>query len=294
MIRSMTGFGSAVHETEAMRAGVSARSLNHRYLDVTVHVPRRLQPLEAEIKDAVGGVVRRGRVEISLQATLAEGPADEVVASRPLVASLVRSLRDVQSEFGIEGGISVSDLVRFPGALERTESRAALAPETREILLGLVDQTLEGLDAMRVAEGRRLREELERALDAVDTAAKGIEQRAEETREPREAALLDRAQALVGELGLEEGRLYQEVVRSVERHDVAEEIQRLRSHATMARELLAAEDAPAGKRLDFLAQELMREANTIGSKVADATQVQAVVGLKAEIERLREQVQNVE
>ena len=294
MIRSMTGFGSAVHETEAIRAGVSARSLNHRYLDVTVHVPRRFQPLEAEIKDMVGRVVRRGRVEISLQATLAEGPAEEVVPSRPLVASLVRSLRDMQNEFGIEGGMSVSDLVRFPGALERTESRAALAPETREALLGLVGQSLEGLEAMRVAEGRRLREELDRALDAVDTAAKGIEERAGETREPRQAALLEKAQALLGELGLDESRLYQEVVRSVERHDVAEEIQRLRSHAAMARELLAAEDGPAGKRLDFLAQELMREANTVGSKVADATQVQAVVGLKAEIERLREQVQNVE
>ena len=294
MIRSMTGFGSAAHETEAMRSGVTARSLNHRFLDVTVHVPRRLQPLEAEIKDAVGKVVRRGRVEVSLQATLAEGPAEEVVPSRPLVASLVRSLRDMQNEFGIEGGMSVSDLVRFPGALERTDSRAPLAPETRETLLALVAQALEGLDVMRVAEGRRLRDELERALEAVDAAAKGIEQRAEETRELRHAALLERVRALVGELGLEEGRVYQEVVRSVERHDVAEEIQRLRSHAAMARELLAAEDAPAGKRLDFLAQELMREANTIGSKVADAVQVQAVVGLKAEIERLREQVQNVE
>ena len=104
---------------------------------------------------------------------------------------------------------------------------------------------------------------------------------------------MERVRALVDELGLEGDRLFQEVVRSVERHDVAEEIQRLRSHTTMARELLA-EDGPSGKRLDFLAQELMREANTIGSKVAEAIQVQTVVGLKAEIERLREQVQNVE
>jgi len=99
---------------------------------------------------------------------------------------------------------------------------------------------------------------------------------------------------VAGDLGLEDGRVYQEVVKAVERHDVAEEVQRLRSHAAMARELLEGADGPAGKRLDFLAQELMREANTIGSKVADAVQVQTVVGLKAEIERLREQVQNVE
>jgi uncharacterized protein (TIGR00255 family) len=147
---------------------------------------------------------------------------------------------------------------------------------------------------MRRAEGERLRAELERALEAIDTAADGIERRAEETREARHATLMERVRGLVAELGLEEGRLFQEVVRSVERHDVAEEIQRLRSHAAMARELVAAGEGPAGKRLDFLAQELMREANTIGSKVADAAQVQTVIGLKAEIERLREQVQNVE
>ncbi len=294
MIRSMTGYGSAGLETEAVRAAVTARSLNHRYLDVTVHVPRRLQPLEGEIKEAVGRTVRRGRVELSVQATLAEGPAEEVVPSRPLVASLVRALRDMQNEFGLEGGVAVSDLVRFPGALERAEAPATVPGEAHQALFALVGQALEGLDTMRRAEGERLRTELERALLAIEAATEAIERRAEETREARQVTLLERLRGLVVELGLEDGRLFQEVVRSVERHDVAEEIQRLRSHAAMARELLAAEDRPAGKRLDFLAQELMREANTIGSKVADATQVQIVVGLKAEIERLREQVQNVE
>ncbi|MGD8896160.1 MAG: YicC/YloC family endoribonuclease [Acidobacteriota bacterium] len=294
MIRSMTGYGSAGLETDAVRAAVTARSLNHRYLDVTVHLPRRLQLLEGEIKEAVGRTVRRGRVELSVQASLAEGPAEEIVPSRPLVASLVRALRDMQNEFGLEGGVAVSDLVRFPGALERAEAPTSVPEQPHEALLGLVGRALEALDVMRRAEGERLRTELERALEAIETAADGIEQRAAETREARLATLMERVRGLVAELGLDEGRLFQEVVRSVERHDVAEEIQRLRSHAAMARELVAAEEGPTGKRLDFLAQELMREANTVGSKVADAAQVQAVVGLKAEIERLREQVQNVE
>jgi uncharacterized protein (TIGR00255 family) len=289
----MTGYGSAGMETEEVRAAVTARSLNHRCRDVTVHVPRRLQTLESEIKEAVARSVRRGRVELSLQASLAEGPAETVVPSRPLVASLVRALRDMQNEFGLEGGVAVSDLVRFPGALERAESAANVPGEAARALLGLVAEALEGLDAMRKAEGERLRTELERAIVAIEEAAEGIEKRALETREARQATLMERVRTLVAELGLDEGRLYQEVVRSVERHDVAEEIQRLRSHTAMARELVSG-DGPAGKRLDFLAQELMREANTIGSKVADADQVQAVVGLKAEIERLREQVQNVE
>jgi uncharacterized protein (TIGR00255 family) len=290
----MTGYGSAGLESEAVRAVVTARSLNHRYLDVTVHVPRRLQPLEGEIKEAVGRTVRRGRVELSVQASLAEGPAEEVVPSRSLIASLVRALRDMQNEFGLEGGVAVSDLVRFPGALERAETPATVPDEAHRALLDLVGRAVDGLDSMRRAEGERLGAELERALEAIEAAAQGIERRAEETREARQAALMERVRTLVAELGLDEGRLFQEVVRSVERHDVAEEIQRLRSHAAMARELVAGEDGPAGKRLDFLAQELMREANTIGSKVADAPQVQTVVGLKAEIERLREQVQNVE
>lgn len=293
MIRSMTGFGSAALETEELRAAVSARSLNHRYLDATVHLPRRLQSLEAEVKEAVGRSVGRGRVELSLQATLAEGTSETVVPARPLVASLVRALRDMQNEFGLEGGVAVSDLVRFPGALERTESPTPPSAETRQALLSLVEKALAGLDGMRRAEGERLRVELERVLGAIESAAEGIEQRAAATLEERQKTLLERVRALVADAGLEDGRLYQEVVRSVERHDVAEEIQRLRSHAAMARELLGG-DGPAGKRLDFLAQELVREANTIGSKVADAVQVQTVVGLKADIERLREQVQNVE
>jgi uncharacterized protein (TIGR00255 family) len=233
-------------------------------------------------------------VEVSVQATLADVPAEEVVPSRPLVASLVRALRDLQGEFELEGSIAVSDLLRVPGALERAELAAELPPETRTALLDLVTRALEGLDGMRRAEGERLAAELGRGLDAIEAASGEIEVRAEETREPRQVALLEKVRGLVSEMSLEEGRLYQEVVRAVERHDVAEEVQRLRSHATMARELLAGGDGPAGKRLDFLAQELIREANTVGSKVADAVQVHMVVGLKAEIERLREQVQNVE
>jgi uncharacterized protein (TIGR00255 family) len=128
----------------------------------------------------------------------------------------------------------------------------------------------------------------------MEARASRIEARSAETRGARQAALLERARDLVGELGLDDTRLYQEVVRALERHDVAEEVQRLRSHAASARELLAADGARAGKRLDFLAQELMREANTVGSKVQDAPAVREVVELKAEIERFREQVQNVE
>ncbi|HSD29657.1 MAG TPA: YicC/YloC family endoribonuclease, partial [Vicinamibacteria bacterium] len=257
-------------------------------------LPRPLHLLEADVKERVAAVVARGRVEVSIQAALPDAGTETVVASRPLVTSLVRTLRDMQSEYGLEGGVSVADLVRFPGAIERVEGVAEVPDEVRGVVGDLVSQALDGLDGMRRAEGERLRGELERLLDAIDGGASRIEGRLAQTRGPRQTALLERTRELVGDLGLEDARLYQEVVRAVERHDVVEEIHRLRSHAASARELLAADGAQAGKRLDFLAQELMREANTVGSKVQDAPAIREVVELKAEIERFREQVQNVE
>jgi uncharacterized protein (TIGR00255 family) len=294
MIRSMTGYGSANLETEALRASVTVRSVNHRFLDVTLHLPRRLQPLEAEMKERASLAVARGRVELSVQASLPEAAAEAVVASRPLVASLVRALRDMQNEHGLEGGVSVSDLVRFPGALERVEVAAGVPDDARAAIGDLLARALDGLDVMRRTEGERLHRELERLLTGIEAAASRIEARAAGSREERLSALVERLRALAAELGLEDGRLYQEVVRSVERHDVAEELQRLRSHCASARDLMAGEGEPSGKRLDFLAQELMREANTIGSKVQDAPAIREVVELKADVERLREQVQNVE
>jgi uncharacterized protein (TIGR00255 family) len=146
---------------------------------------------------------------------------------------------------------------------------------------------------MRRAEGGHLEADLRRGLDAVEAAAARIETVSAAGQAERRAALLAKGRELCAELGLEDGRLYQEVVRLVDRHDVAEELQRLRSHVAQARELLGT-DVPSGKRLDFLAQELAREANTLGSKAVSAAMVQEVVALKSEIERVREQVQNVE
>ncbi len=294
MIRSMTGYASAELEQDELRAAVSVRALNHRFFDLTLHLPRRLQPLEAEARERVKAAVGRGRVEVSLQAALPEGGGEAVVASRPLVASLVRTLRDMQNEFGLDGGVSVADLVRFPGALERAPGAAAIGDELRMAALGLLDRALAGLDSTRRAEGERLRLELERALAAIEAAAGRLEARWAATREARTGVLLERTRALLAELGLEDARLYQETVRAVERHDVSEELQRLRSHVAASRGLIAGDGAPAGKQLDFLSQELMREANTVGSKAQDGEAIREVVGLKAEIERFREQVQNVE
>ena len=278
MIRSMTGYAEAVLDQNELHASVSVRALNHRFFDLTLHLPRRLQPLESEARERVKAAVGRGRIEVSVQAALPNGKSEAVSASRPLVASLVRTLRDMQNEFGLDGGVSVADLVRFPGALEYIDGAGAVGDEVRAATLGLLDQALARLDGARRSEGERLGFALETALAAIEAMAARLEARFAATREARSRVLFDRTRSLVGDLGLEDARLYQEAVRAVERHDVTEELQRLRSHVAGARELIAGNGAPAGKPLDFLSQELMREANTIGSKAQDADAIRDVVG----------------
>ena len=292
-VRSMTGYASAPIEAEAVKGSVTIRSLNHRYLDVAVHLPRRLQALEPELRGALQGRVHRGKVEVSVRATLRDEKAEVIVAPRPVIAGIVRGLREIQAEHGLEGGVSVADVARFPGALEVLDGDTSVDEAAGREILASARQALQGLEAMRRAEGGHLEADLRRGLDAVESAAARIEALSAAGQAERCAALLSKGRELCAELGIEDGKLYQEVVRLVDRHDVAEELQRLRSHVAQARELLAAE-APCGKRLDFLAQELAREANTLGSKAVSASMVQEVVALKTEIERVREQVQNVE
>ncbi len=292
-MRSMTGYGAAAVDSPEFRASVTARSLNHRYLDLTVHTPRRLQAIEIDVKRLVQARVQRGRVEVSIQASLRQGEAEVVLAPPAVVGALVQALRRIQDEHGLPGELGAADVARFPGVLELTELGAGLDEDRRQELLGAVDKALGELEHMRRTEGETLQAVLLGSLDALEAAASRIEALSLTERAARREALVEKARALRDELGLEDGRLYQEVVRLVDRQDVAEELQRLRSHVTQARAAVSA-DSPSGKRLDFLAQEMGREANTIGSKVASAALVQEVVALKSELERLREQVQNVE
>ncbi|MET0556751.1 MAG: YicC/YloC family endoribonuclease, partial [Vicinamibacteria bacterium] len=247
---------------------------------------------EPDVRRLVQARVQRGKVEVSVQARFQQDDTAAVSVSAPLVAGVVRALREVQGTHGLAGEVTLADVMRFPGTLEVPEDETALG-DAKGPLLEAIDTALAGLDGMRVAEGDGLKTVMAQALDAVDAAAVRIDALSESEKAARREALLAKVAELRQELGLEEQRLYQEVVRVVERADVAEEVQRLKSHVAQARGLLAA-DGPCGKRLDFLAQELAREANTIGSKSASAALVREVVGLKAEVERLREQVQNVE
>jgi uncharacterized protein (TIGR00255 family) len=293
MIRSMTGYGAAAADTESLRVAVTVKSVNHRFLDLTVHLTRRMLALEAEVKRAVQEQVTRGRLEVAVQIAVKEPLGESQVSAGPALPALVKALRRIQTEHSLGGELLLSDVVRFPGAVEVAEPEEGAKEAHRTEVLALVERALRELESMRTAEGAHLQGVLEALLDAIERGAARVSSLSEEGRAQRRLTLGEKLRDLVQELRLDEARLYQEVVRLVDRHDVEEEVQRLRSHVGQAREALRG-SVPCGKRLDFLAQELAREANTIGSKAATANLVQEVVALKTAVERLREQVQNVE
>lgn len=293
MILSMTGLGLATADAGRFRGTVVVRSLNHRFLDLTVKVSRGLAPCEMEVKELVQGRVRRGRVEVLVRGQL-EGAPVSVTVSRPLARGLVEALRGLAREQGLHGDLTIGDLVQVPGLVEVADDLAAPTGEDRADLVRAVGRALDGLDEMRRAEGARLETALETQLSAIAGAVEGIARQADEGRASRRETLRARARELGEDLRLDEGRLYQEIARLVDRSDVCEELERLRSHVAQARGTLAG-GAACGKTLDFLAQEMAREANTIASKAAVGSGAAAeVIDLKAGIERFREQVQNVE
>jgi uncharacterized protein (TIGR00255 family) len=291
VLRSMTGFGTAVLEDASLVASASLRSVNHRYLDVTLHLGPGLAGLERDVRALVESRLVRGRVDATLRATVRDGSVTAVGVDHPLVAGVCLALRDAQKLHKLQGQITVADMARFPGVLQVSE--ATITDQARRAILTLAGAALEELDQMRRQEGSNLADHLLRCLIAIEEASARITALWVAGRESRQEAVRERARDLQGELGLDETRLCAEVVRLVDRSDISEEVERLRSHLVLARCLIGG-DQPAGKRLDFLAQELMREANTIGSKSASAPLTHEVVSLKSEIERFREQVQNVE
>jgi uncharacterized protein (TIGR00255 family) len=289
----MTGFGSASLRADDIDAVATVRSVNHRFLELSVHLSRPLQALEPELRRAVQARVQRGKLDVSLVARFATASGGGVRAAEPLVESLVATLRGLKELHRLAGDVSVADVARFPGAIEGLETPAALDDGSRSRLLGLLGQALDQLLAMSRAEGEHLRGELLACLDELLAGAARIDGLSQAGKAERSAALAAKVRELAAGLALDDARLLQEVVRLAEKSDVAEELARLRSHAAQCREAVLGE-GPVGKRLDFLAQELGREANTIGSKAASAAVVQEVVALKGAIERFREQVQNVE
>lgn len=294
MIKSMTGFAAASRELETAALGVTARTVNHRYLDVQVRLPPLLAAQESELRSVVRRWVARGRVEIAVTARLTGPPEVEVALNEPLVDALSAAVEQARARGAAVGGLAAGDLLGFPQAVvvrERDLDEARLAALGREAKAA-VEEALRGLDAMRVREGGYLLVDLEARCRTFSDLVGRLETAAESGRTALVARLTERLDELRTQ-AVEEASVAREIVRFAARSDVSEEIIRLRGHLDHWATLTASPE-PCGRRLDFLLQEMNREVGTLGAKVDGAGAGELVVTAKAELEKLREQVQNVE
>jgi uncharacterized protein (TIGR00255 family) len=292
----MTGFGRASLRLKSLGFDIEVRSVNHRHLDPRVRVPRILSTCEADLRARIQQKIGRGKVDLTIVTSDDSSVSARVEFDQGIAAEYGRVARELGSIDGVESTLTVDTLIGLPGVARLVEPEFP-ADELLDALLGGVDQALDALVAMRASEGNAIERDLMMRLDRVEALAESIDLRSGLVCDTVRDRLRKRTERLRLETGLlDEARLHQEIVIAADRLDVTEEIVRLRSHIEQFREIVqaAGAGAPVGRRLDFLLQEFGREANTIGSKGSDAPIAHDVVELKTELERIREQVQNIE
>ena len=294
MIRSMTGYGRAELARARVSLSVECKSLNHRHLDVVVKLPRALSALELDARRVVQGAVQRGRVEVAVSVAPAdEAPATGLSVDLAQARAYVAVARKVGDDLKLGGELQLQWVLEQPGVLSRQE-QAALAPEDGWPLLhDVLTKALAELLARREAEGAALGKELHALLTALGEHVGVMVGRGPVALERKQQRLRERVQALLGAQPLDEGRLATEVAMWAERSDITEELARLHAHMAEFTRLLD-EGGPVGRTLDFLIQEMNREVNTVGSKADDLDLSQAAIAAKSTLEKVREQVQNIE
>jgi uncharacterized protein (TIGR00255 family) len=297
MIKSMTGFASVSHEDERASIGVTVRTVNHRYLDIQMRVPQSLSQLETRLRSCVQPRVARGRVELAVSLQLRQEPTLTISINEAFTAALARALDHARGAGLVAGALLPGDLLRFPQALTVREEPAELDEDGRAALeaaiVQAVEAALDDLDVMRRHEGALLRVD----LDARKAGVAGAVEQVAGLAAAGQGELRERLARRVGELSADVATdpvaIAQEVVRFTARSDISEEVVRFRAHVHQWTSLTDGPE-PCGRKLDFLLQEMNREVNTMGSKADGAGVPEAIIGIKAELEKMREQVQNVE
>ena len=297
MIKSMTGFASATAEGEHAAMTVTIRAVNHRHLDLQLRVPQALAEGETRIRSAVQRRIGRGRVELAVSVQYRQTASVEVEFNEPLAVAVAAALESARGRGIIEGSLTPGDLLRIPQALsvrERpVEKDATLLAELARTLDGVVDEALTKLDSMRVTEGAHLNADLEARRTGLAVMLEQIADAADEGRLELQARLAARVQEIAADLPADANAIAQEIVRTASRSDISEEMARFRAHLAHWQSLAEA-DEPCGRKLDFLLQEMNREVNTIGSKADGLRVSNLIIAAKAELEKMREQVQNIE
>ena len=292
-MRSMTGYGSGSAGSEGTTVSVEMKTVNNRFLDVHLRMPSSLQAFESALKKQVSASLTRGRVDISIQMERSSEITYEV--NKELIAGYLASFREIGEEFSLGGEADIATIAKLPGVL--TAKEPAADDMLEKILAEAVGNAIERLQEMRANEGASLYEELalrldniERHLGPIGAESANVSEEYFKKLSKRIGELLEKAEARTE---IDEGRLAQEVAYLADRSDISEEITRLRAHISHFRTIMD-EESEVGKRLDFLTQELNREANTITSKTSNLIVKENALAIKSEIEKIREQVQNIE
>ena len=293
MIKSMTAYGRGEYRLGDKQFIAETRSLNNRHLDIILRISRNYQVLEKELKDTISSRIRRGRVEVSVQIENngEEGPYG-LELNVPLVNSYIKILHQLAEQFDLDKKIQADSLLQMKDVL-LFRPEAIDMDKLRPGFHHVVEQALDSLDMMKAKEGEAIEVDFVKRLDLLEEYVNEVDRRAPIVVEEYRKKLKDRIDHIIEDVALDENRLAQEVAFFAEKSDITEEIVRARSHLKQFREYLSMDDA-LGRRLDFLIQEINREVNTLSSKASDALISKVVVEMKAELEKLREQVQNVE
>ncbi|MGQ9560358.1 MAG: YicC/YloC family endoribonuclease [Candidatus Oleimicrobiaceae bacterium] len=292
MIASMTGFGAGVCSEGGIEANAEVRSFNNRFLEVSVHLPRFLAHRDQQVKEIVRRRVARGRVNVSISVKMENNSYLGLKVDLEMARAYKRLLQELNEELALKDQVRLDHLVGLPDlfTVEGDQERAESAWVVAERALAAA---LEQMVTMRLQEGAELRKDLEKRIALLEEKVYQIELHSQRRAPEVLRRLRARVQALIGEVAMDEVRLAQEVALLVDRMDVTEECVRFHSHNTLFVASMDGEE-PSGRRLNFLLQEMQREANTIGAKAADADISHLVVDLKDEVEKMREQIQNIE
>ncbi len=289
---SMTGYGSAKGSVEGQEITVELKSVNNRYLDCSVRLPRNFLFAEDTVKQAVSAGVSRGKVDVFVSAQASQDSGTVVSVNEELARGYRDAVARIAETLGLESGLNAFSLARFPDVLT-VERRELDKDKAAAALSEITAKAVEEFNAMREREGERLRRDMLGKLETIEELVSVVEERSPQTVKEYRERLEARLRDILADRSLDEQRVITEAAIFADRTAVDEETVRLRSHIAQFRTMLE-EGSPIGRKMDFLVQEFNRESNTIGSKCSDASLAKVVVDLKSEIEKIREQLQNVE
>jgi len=296
MIKSMTGFASLTRDDELATISVTVKAVNHRFLDLQLRVPGALAALETRIRSIAQSRIARGRLEINVTFQQRRTNGIEVELNEPFLDALKAALERARDRGYVDGPIATADLLRFPQALtirekveEASDDPSPVAARVEDAIASALDE----LDAMRVREGSYLRIDLDARRGRLGELFEQVAVASDQGMAQLQARLAERVRELRGDVLADESAIAQEIAKFVGRSDITEEVVRFRGHLEHWQSLTESSE-PCGRKLDFLLQEMNREVNTVGSKAEGPAVSELVVSLKAELERMREQVQNVE